>query len=120
MYRSHSLRAKEIEKDKQFVSGMKFIYNIIKHQAKQYNITDLIVSDFNIESNCYLINNNGDILVPLEELDFRLGAKWVFANKTLFKEARHGQLRNYNKLFKDRDVIEAIRIIEKYTVQNDG
>ena len=63
-------------------------------------------------------------LVPLEELDFRLGAKRVFANKTLFKEARPGQLRNYNKLFKDRDVIdtviEAIRIIEKYTVQNDG
>lgn len=67
-----------------------------------------------------MINNNGDILVPLEELDFRLGAKWMFANKTLFKGARPGQLRNYNKLFKDRDVIEAIRIIEKYTVQNDG
>lgn len=48
----------------------------------------------------------------------------MFANKTLFKEARPGQLRNYNKLFKDRDVIdtviEAIRIIEKYTVQNGG
>lgn len=43
MYRSHSLRTKKIEKDKQFVSGMRFIYNIIKHQAKQYNITDLIV-----------------------------------------------------------------------------
>lgn len=94
MYRLHSLRTKEIEKDKQFVSGMRFIHNIIKHQAKQYNITDLIVPDFNIEPNCYLINNNGDILVQLEELDFRLGAKWVFANKTLFKEARPSQLRN--------------------------
>lgn len=32
----------------------------------------------------------------------------MLANKTLFKEARPGQLRNYNKLFKDRDVIDTV------------
>ena len=101
MYSPHSLRTKKIEKDKQFVSGMRFIYNIINHQAKQYNITDLIVPDFNIESNCYLINNNGDILVPLGELDFRLEQNGCLQIRHYLKKqdlVSYATITNYSRI----------------------
>lgn len=119
---THGKACIEDTKDKKFVSGMRFVYNITKHQEKRYNITDLIVPDFNIESDVCLVNNDGSMLVPIEDLDFKLGAKWVFASKELFKDARPNQIQNYNRLFKGKDVIdtvvEAVHIIEKYKVQN--
>lgn len=92
--------------------GLKWIDNVLKHQKKNFRITDLVMTDFqcNLKDNESLgIDSCGKVKIPLNKLKFELSAIWVDAPQNIQFETKYeNQVENYNKYLCERDVIDTV------------
>ena len=114
---THDKKREFESEDKDFISAAKCIDNIIKHKKKDFNITDIIKPDFfpGYGKNARIkVNQDGTISIPLDDIEFRLGAKWV----EIKQEIKNGMnnkkhFPNYEKYFMGRDVCDTVIIMSQ-------
>ena len=104
---THEIVKKLTNEEKNFYYGIKCINNIIKHQKKNFTITDLITPDFKIEPKKLTVLDNNIVSFPIEDDTFRLGANWNKIRKEIVKKITYkDQINNYKHYIQGRDVID--------------
>jgi hypothetical protein len=106
---THGFIKKLSSRESKFLSGVKFVNNVIKHRRKDFDITDLIVPDNKVETQYFNQNQHGVMTIPLEDVEFRLAAKWTAVKSEISNKMRHkDQFINYKRYLQDYDVIDTI------------
>lgn len=120
---THKCSCKLVRDEKDFINGIKFVNNIIKHEKKGFSITDLIGPDIKVETDKVIVRENFSLSVPVKEDTFRLGANWSVIENGNWKvqKMNKNQYFCYKSYVQNKDVIETIismySIVEKYYIE---
>ena len=106
---THDLSKPFSNRELEFISGVKFVNNVIKHKKKDFSITDLIVPDFKVEIRNDILDKCGVTIIPLEQVEFRLGANWAAVKREIADKMRKkDHLINYKEYLQNYDVFNTV------------
>lgn len=123
IFETHDYNILLTSEEKDFISGIKFINNMAKHYKNDFSITDLIYPDFKPETDACYLNSSAILSIPIDQVEFRLGASWVEIDNEISREMYKHKVNkkhheNYKKYLQDYDVIDTI--IRAKTIINKG